>query len=210
MNLGWHEYVGYAGMAFALASMSMRTIIPLRIFAIGACFTFAIYSAVNHAWPNLIVNLVAMPIHAVRVWEMRQLTRRIAAAVDGDLNVEWLKPYMAPRRLAAGATLFSRGDAATEMFYVSSGRLRLVELDIEIGPGQLLGEIGMFSPSRCRTFGAVALDDVELLVIGESSLKQLYFQNPKFGFYVVQLVTRRLVANVERYEAETAARRGAA
>lgn len=210
MNLPWHEYVGYAGMAFAFASMSMRTIIPLRVFAIFACLTFAVYSAANHAWPNLIVNLVAMPIHAVRVWEMRQLTQRIAAAVDGDLNVEWLKPYMSPRRLAAGQTLFCRGDKAAEMFYVASGRLKLAELEVEIGPGQLLGEIGMFSPSKCRTFTAVALDDVELLAIGESSLKQLYFQNPKFGFYVVQLVTRRLVANIERMESLATRPRGAA
>jgi CRP/FNR family transcriptional regulator, cyclic AMP receptor protein len=204
MELTWQDYVGYVGMGFALASMSVRTIIPLRLFAMCACVAFSIYTAAHGAWPNLIVNTIALPIHAYRVWEMRQLTRRIASAVDGDLNVEWLKPYMAPHHLAAGDTVFRKGDIANEMFYVSSGRLRIIELDIELRAGELLGEIGMFSTSRRRTYSAVAIDRVELLAISESNLLQLYHQNPKFGFYLIQLVTRRLVGNVERMEAQAA------
>ena len=39
------------------------------------------------------------------------------------------------------------------------------------------------------------------MAIGESEIKQLYYQNPRFGFYLIQLITRRLVMNVERLEA---------
>ncbi len=35
-------------------------------------------------------------------------------------------------------------------------------------------------------------------------LKQPYFQNPQFGFYPIQLVTGRLIANAERLEAQAA------
>jgi hypothetical protein len=210
MALAWHDYVGYLGMALGLLSLSVRTMIPLRLLAMGACGGLATYAFVHGSYPTLIVNLVSLPIHVWRAWEMWQLTRRIAAATDGDLNVEWLKPYMARRRLAAGASLFRKGDPATEMFYIVAGRLRVVELDIEIGPGQLIGEIGMFSPARCRTFSAEARGDVEMLAISESNLKQLYYQNPGFGFYLIQLVTRRLVANLERMEAQVAAERRAA
>jgi len=204
MELIWQDYVGYVGMGFALASMWVRTIIPLRLLAMCACVAFSIYTAAHGVWPNLIVNFIALPIHAYRVWEMRQLTRRIAAATDGDLNVEWLKPYMAPRHLVAGSMLFRKGDVANEMFYVSAGTLSIVELDIDISGGQLLGEIGMFSESRRRTYSAMAMGPVELLAISESNLMQLYYQNPRFGFYLIQLVTRRLVANVERMEAQAA------
>jgi len=31
-------------------------------------------------------------------------------------------------------------------------------------------------------------------------VKQLYFQNPKFGFYFLQLTSRRLFENVARLE----------
>jgi CRP-like cAMP-binding protein len=69
-----------------------------------------------------------------------------------------------------------------------------------LGPGEVVGEIAMFSPTRRRTRTIVAETDARLLSIGESELKQLYYQNPHFGFYLIQLVTRRLVANVERLE----------
>jgi CRP/FNR family transcriptional regulator, cyclic AMP receptor protein len=202
MNLPWHEYVGYGGVALALASMSRRTIIPLRLFAIGACTAFAIYCAASGAYPNLVVNLIALPVHAYRLWEMLRLTRHIRVAVDSDLNVDWLKPFMRQRKIASGTPLFRKGDHAAEMYYVVSGRLRLVELNLEIGPGQLVGEIGLFSPARSRTFGATAVEDVELLAIGDRDLQQLYYQNPRFGFYLIQLVTRRLVVNMERLEAQ--------
>jgi len=201
-HLLWHEVVGYAGVALALASMSMRTIIPLRLFAMGACTAFAIYCGVSGAYPNLVVNLIALPVHAYRLCEMLRLTRHIRVAADSDLNVDWLKPFMRRRTIPSGTRPFNKGDHAAEMYYVVSGRLRLVELNIEIGPGQLVGEIGMFSPARSRTFGATAVDDVELLAIGDRDLQQLYYQNPRFGFYLIQLVTRRLVANMERLQAQ--------
>ena len=56
----------------------------------------------------------------------------------------------------------------------------------------------MFSPSHKRTATATALEPVELLSISETDLKQLYYQNPEFGFYLIQLITRRLVENEER------------
>ena len=36
--------------------------------------------------------------------------------------------------------------------------------------------------------------------IGASDFKQLYYQNPEFGFYIVQLIARRLSADVERLQ----------
>ena len=35
LNLPWFDYVGYLGMMLGLVSMAMRTIIPLRLFAIA-------------------------------------------------------------------------------------------------------------------------------------------------------------------------------
>jgi hypothetical protein len=208
-ELFWHEYVGYVAMVLGMASLWMRTIIPLRLLAMGACTCMAIYAFVHGAWPAFFLNFVGVPVHAYRAWQMYKLTQRIAVAAHGDLNLDWLKPYMSRRMLPDRAILFRRGDPATEMFYVAAGKLRIAELDIEIGPGQLIGEIGMFSPTHCRTMTVAASGDVELLAISDSSLKQLYYQNPGFGFYLIQVVTRRLVTNLERLEAQVAARRAA-
>lgn len=46
----------------------------------------------------------------------------------------------------------------------------------------------------------VALEDAELLKIGYDRLEQLYFQNPKFGMYFLQLTAARLFDNIQRMD----------
>jgi hypothetical protein len=200
-NLPWFDYVGYLGMLLGLVSMAMRTIIPLRLFAIGACLCLGTFALLHAAWPTLIVNALTIPVLGWRTREMIQLTRRAGRAASSDtISVEWLLPFMHPRTIRAGETLFKRGDDASEMFYIAEGKLRLVAYNLLLGPGEVVGEIAMFSPTRRRTRTVVAETDCRLLSIAEQELKQLYYQNPHFGFYLIQLVTRRLVANVEHLE----------
>jgi hypothetical protein len=42
---------------------------------------------------------------------------------------------------------------------------------------------------------------VHLLAISADQVRALYFQNPKFGFHSVQLITRRLLENCACLEA---------
>jgi CRP/FNR family transcriptional regulator, cyclic AMP receptor protein len=201
LNLPWFDYVGYLGMLLGLVSMAMRTIIPLRLFAIGACFCLGTFALLREAWPTLVVNAVTIPVLGWRTREMWLLTRRAGRAASGQtLSIDWLLPFMHPRTIRAGETLFKRGDDAGEMFYIAEGQMRLVAYNVLLGPGEVVGEIAMFSPTRRRTRTVVAETDARLLSIGESELKQLYYQNPHFGFYLIQLVTRRLVTNMERLE----------
>lgn len=208
LSLPWFDYVGYLGMLLGLVSMAMRTIIPLRLFAIGACACLGTFALFRQAWPTLVVNLATIPVLAWRTREMILLTRRSKAAAAGTgIAFDWLLPFMHARRIGAGETLFRKGDEAGEMFYVAEGRLCLVEYGVTLGPGEVVGEIALFSPTRCRTRTIVAETDCRLMAIGEREIKQLYYQNPQFGFYLIQLVTRRLVANVERLEAAVAEQR---
>ena len=87
------------------------------------------------------------------------------------------------------------------MFYVLRGEIHLPELGKTIGTGAVLGEISLFSPERRRTATAVCTTDGELLALTADQVRQLYFQNPKFGFHLVQLITRRLLENCARTEA---------
>src|SRR5689334_21254243 len=208
LNLPWFDYVGYLGMLLGLVSMAMRTIIPLRLFAIGACACLGTFALLREAWPTLVINAATIPVLACRTREMVQLTRRTAAAAQSStIAGDWLLPFMHPRPIRAGETLFKKGDDAGEMFYICTGRLRLVEYDVTIGPGEVVGEIAMFSPTRTRTRSIVAETDCDLMAIGESEIKQLYYQNPRVGFLLIQLITRRLVMNVERLEAAVAQQR---
>ena len=86
------------------------------------------------------------------------------------------------------------------MFYTITGRYRLNEIGQDVGSGQVIGEIGLIAPDNKRTLTFECIEDGELLTIGYSQVKQLYFQNPQFGFYFLQLISQRLFKDIERLE----------
>ena len=65
-------------------------------------------------------------------------------------------------------------------------------------PGDLFGEIGLFSAEHQRTQTARTLTDVDLLWISEGELAQICYQNPDIAFYFLRLTTNRLIANAAR------------
>jgi len=61
----------------------------------------------------------------------------------------------------------------------------------------LLGEIGLFAPDGLRTATARCKTDVQAARIDYDQFKQLYFQNPEFGFRLLHLIVGRLQENKE-------------
>jgi len=114
--------------------------------------------------------------------------------------MEWLKPFMSRRGCKAGEVIFRKGDLASAMFYTMSGRYRLDEISMDVAPGQVVGELGLVAPDNKRTLTFECLEDGELLTMSYSAVKQLYFQNPEFGFYFLQLISHRLFRNIARLE----------
>lgn len=186
-----------------LVSTLVKTIIPLRWLAVGGNLGFVFYGALHPAPMVLVLHAALLPINLWRVLEMQRLTRRVHAA--GRLSAEelkaWLQPYMKRMRLAEGAVLFRRGDAASRMYVLVEGRLELVESGLPIEPGQMFGEIAFFAPQQLRTATVRCLAPSTLLSIDEATFKQLFFQNPAFGFEVARLIAGRLSADVERLQA---------
>jgi CRP/FNR family transcriptional regulator, cyclic AMP receptor protein len=105
---------------------------------------------------------------------------------------------MKAKKLPAGAVLFRRGDAADRLFLLADGRLELQEIGQEIPPGRVFGEIALFSPSKRRTHTARCLTACTVLRIHEDTVRQLYYQNPAFGFHLISLVASRLLDDVGR------------
>jgi CRP-like cAMP-binding protein len=77
-----------------------------------------------------------------------------------------------------------------------------------IPPGEVVGELGMLSPDKVRTQSAVCVDGGQILVITYDQVRQLFFQNPKFGYYFMQLSAKRLFENMKRMQVEIEALRG--
>ena len=146
------------------------------------------------------LHIVLLPLNVVRLREMLQLIDKVKAASQGDLNMEWLIPFMTARTVKHGEVLFRKGDLSEAMFYTVTGRYRLNEIGQDVGPGQVIGEIGLIAPDNKRTLTFECIEDGELLTISYSQVKQLYFQNPVFGFYFLQLISQRLFKDIERLQ----------
>ena len=200
----WAELLGYVAAACTICTYSMKTMIPLRIMGIAANCFFIVYGYFEDIYPTLFLHLILLPLNATRLYQMLELVKKVRRAAHGDLSIEWLKPFMTKRRYRMNDIAFHKGDAANEMFFTVTGRFRLRESKIEIGPGQVVGELGLLAPNHNRTQTLECVEEGEVLTISYDQIKQLYFQNPKFGFYFLQLTTSRLFENLAQLEDQLA------
>lgn len=195
---------GIFSTVFLIASYTMTTMIPLRIFGILMNIALISFSIVNSQYHTLIVHMILLPLNAWRLNQMLQLVRDVKRSVSSDLSMAWLKPFMTERQCQAGEVLFYKDEKAEEMFYIVSGRYRLVEMGIELPVGTLVGEMGMLSPSNKRTGTLECVESGMILGVTYRQVEELYVQNPAFGFYFLRLVSARLFENLHRAEARAA------
>lgn len=195
----------FAGL-LGIASAFVKTMIPLRWLAVGTNFGFLLYGLLYPSIPMLFLHGVLLPVNIYRALQMVRLTRRVTkAAQRGDVSGLWLKPYMKSRAMNAGEILFRKGDVADHLYFLAEGEIEFVEIGKPLQPGSMFGEIAFFAPDRRRTLTARCSQDCRVLTIDESTLLQLYYQNPEFGFELVRLVAGRLTADVQRLESRIAA-----
>jgi CRP-like cAMP-binding protein len=152
----------------------------------------------------MLLHLVLLPLNAFRLYQMLKLIKGVKTSLHDDLNMDWLKPFMTRSLCKKGDVLFAKDAIADAMYYTVSGRYRLTELGIEIGPGQLIGELGMLAPSNRRTASFECIEDGVLLSVTYSQVEELYYQNPSFGFYFLRISTARLFDNIARLETRLA------
>jgi CRP/FNR family transcriptional regulator, cyclic AMP receptor protein len=191
------ELIGVAAAAASLYAAHSKTIIPLRVAAIVANLLAMVYSLTHGTYPTFMLNAALLPLNAWRLRSMLGLIRDIDAATRSDMNVDWLLPYTRPRHFKAGDIVMARGDYATAAFYVVSGEVEIVEIGETFGKGTLLGEIGLFTPDGRRTMTVRCKSDVQTAMIDYDQFKQLYFQNPQFGFRLLHLIVARLQSSRE-------------
>ncbi len=197
--------LGLIGAALMLASYLMKSMLPLRIAALSACCFLVAYGALKQALPTLLLYGALIPINVKKTLQMRKLVQSIERARDDTPVSEWLLPHMHRRTVAAGTTLWRKGDAATEMLYLDQGTLRLTEYGDLLQPGALVGEIGLFAPDNRRTLTLEAASDCVVYSLTTEEMARLYFQNPKLGFHVMRLIVSRLMRDVARHQADPAA-----
>ena len=197
--------LGMLGVAFTLASFSVRGMLPLRTLALAGSVCFIAYGLIEWQLPSILLNLVLIPLNATRLWEISRLSREMARATRESPVSQWLLPHMRRRAFSAGEVLFRKGDTADRILYLARGELRLEEIGEPVRAGAVIGEIGLFSPDRKRTQTVSCATDGELYEMTEEMIFRLYYQNPKLGFYFIRVVATRLLKDVQRGEAAPAA-----
>ena len=205
VRIGWVDGVGYLASLLVFCTFYMKTMIPLRSVAIASNVVFMTFGFAGRVYPVLALHAVLLPLNCLRLRQMQILIRKVREASRGDLSMEWLIPLMTHHRYESGHVLFRKDDPATSMYMVLEGSVRLVEIDVALGPGTLFGEIGVFAPDNRRTGTAVCASDVEIGAMTDQKVLQLYHQNPTFGFYLFRLVLERLLENQLRGRAEPGA-----
>ena len=195
------EVVGYSAAIASFVAFSARTMIPLRIAAICSNLLFISYGLLSGFWPPALLHALLLPLNIHRLLAMRRLIGRVAAASHADVfEAEWLRPYMKPMSFAKGQSIFAKGEPAHGVYFIVSGQVRFPEVNEQAGSGLLIGEIAIFTHEGRRTLSCVCDTDVEVLYMTNEELKELYFQNPEFGFHLVRLIVGRLKRQIDQLQ----------
>jgi hypothetical protein len=199
-NINFANTLALVGAIFYVATLMVRTIIPLRIVGIISIVFFIGYGALAGAVATLLLYLLSLPINVIRLSQMLSLAKKARISAEGDLSMDWLRPFMTPRKYKKGDVLFHKGDLAKEMFLTITGKFLVTEIGVELPPGRIMGELGFIDPKNRRTQTVESLEDGDVLTISYDRLLELYFQNPEFGYYFLRLTAERLMQNTARLE----------
>ena len=204
LEIDWADALGYAAGAIMLWGMFKRTMIPVRLSLVCGNIGFIVFGYFAPSEPTLVTHICLLPLNTLRLYQVWTLVREIRDAEQSDLRLDVLLPYMQPATAKPGEMLFSKGDKADRMIVIQDGRVRLEELDITCGPGDVFGEVAAFAPDGRRTLTAIAETDCRLYTLSNEAMLQIYYQNPKFGLFLIRTVVHRLLGNWQ--DAESRAR----
>jgi CRP/FNR family transcriptional regulator, cyclic AMP receptor protein len=203
IDLNWIDVIGYGSTALTVATYAMKTIVPLRLVSIATSLFSIAYASTMGVWPMLLTSLLVLPLNLYRLYQILKLMRQIRDTPDGQYLAEWLHPFSSRRMHKAGDVVFSHGDKADYMLLIEGGRYRLPEIGKDYVAGGLVGEVGFVTHDNRRTLTLVCVEDGVVGQVSYSDLRQLYFQNQKFGYYFLQLLGSHLVDRLEEARARS-------
>jgi len=126
----------------------------------------------------------------------------------GELTTEDLVAMFGDERrtlhLECGQVLFKNGDTGGSMFVVRSGTLTIRSGSVvyeDVGPGGMVGEMGIVESNMPRSAMVYALTPAELVEVDQERFLALVDETPSFALAVMRVLSRRLRRMDDRYEA---------
>ena len=189
------EILAWLAAALVFVSFFMRTIVPLRTFAVASNIVFIGYGLqgvyediLPKVLPILVLHAALLPLNVVRLREITRTTRSIRTIQETGFPYDFLLPFMASITRQAGTDLFCKGDHAKEVYVLKSGTVYLKELGKSLGPGALFGEVAVFSEDAVRVATAHCQTDCELFSITGEKVLELFYQDRNFSFKIARLL----------------------
>lgn len=135
-------------------------------------------------------NRTQAALFLVRLSWIRERVEQDARSGHGVLDR--LRPHFEPAEFRSGTVIFRKGEPGRHLFYIRRGRIGLDEIDAEMGPGEIFGEIGAFAPGHLRTCTTRARTDVTLFRLHSDHVRRVFFESPEFAFFVVSVIAERI------------------
>jgi CRP/FNR family transcriptional regulator, cyclic AMP receptor protein len=191
----WIVVAAWVAATLVFCTFFMKTMIPLRIVAIAsnlAFITYALlglhYGVFGRLYPILVLHSCLLPLNVLRLRELQRLIAAVRGSSDADA-LHALVQYMKGEEHPGGEVLFRAGDAPDKLYVIHSGHVDFPELRKRFSVGDVFGEIGLFAPHQVRTVTAICADDCRLATITGDKVLELYYENPKFGLFLIRLVS---------------------
>jgi CRP-like cAMP-binding protein len=111
-----------------------------------------------------------------------------------DDRIDDLAASASERLAAPGEVLVERGQPASGMFVVEEGRV-VVELagrGVELGPGDVFGEIGLVGLTEGRTARVRAIADTRCLSFSRADVERVLAHEPELASRLRALAEKRL------------------
>jgi len=199
------SYIGYLASALVLCTFLTRTMLPLRVIALGSNLAFITYGVLLHLYPVLVLHIVLLPVNVWRLREIFQLVKSVRDTDDDCRVFNALVPFAKRMTVPGDAVLIRKGDPSDALYLVLSGKLWVEEAEAELGPGSIVGEMGVLSRTHRRTATVDAKTDCELRRVSAEDFQRVYFADPSLGLSLIRVIIDRLTREVEAQRLESAA-----
>ncbi|MFA6350092.1 MAG: alpha-amylase family glycosyl hydrolase, partial [Candidatus Omnitrophota bacterium] len=128
---------------------------------------------------------------------------RLAGFVEYVFN--HLADQLESREIPAGEIIFEEGKKGNELYIIKNGRAKVTKHALPgfVGyacEGEIIGEMALLAPDSKRKATAVALEDMDVLVLTRARFNRLLKRMPQLQCVISALIHKRTVEFLDDYE----------
>jgi hypothetical protein len=192
---------GWVSAVLVFSSFFMKTMVPLRMVAICsnvAFITYALlglkYGVFGRVYPIFVLHAALLPLNVIRLRQLKGLLRAVQEA-NADETLRSLCPYMVTETARRGRRPVQEGRLGRPAVR-HRPRPRAVPGDRQGGVGRPGVRRGRRVRRRERAHPVRRMrGGLRMHTITRDKALELYYENPRFGLFLIRLVAGLVVEN---------------